>query len=102
MISPGKFGGTDIRRARAALQFYHAHLLDYLLDDGFMRAYHSADVTVSSMRTVHRGYIDVSTMYKPVLQRFDTKRSTKVKYYEKVKLLTSVTIIPANGPRKTV
>ena len=100
-MSPGSVRGTENITAAAARQFYERHEeRDARFTLG--KAYDSICIPIPSMWPIHRGDVDISAVYKPILSRKSTVSFENTFAKDKgLRWLTSVNMIPVIGPRNT-
>lgn len=101
LIRPGRFGGTETRRATAARQFceQESSELPRALSAPPVATHHTIYVAVPAVRPIHGRYVYMGTMHEPILRERDER---EIQHQKASGGRTSVTIMPAIGPRKTV
>src|SRR5882762_3582954 len=97
LMSPGKVSGIVNRSETSALQFCTEGNKD-MQNTSREITHDTVCVPVSAVRTIHRRNIDMSPMDEPILFIL----ADKISCSRVEAMLTSVTMIPAMGPKKTV
>ena len=97
-------GGTETIIAAAARQFCERHTVwDAPSTFGEKRkTYDTICIPVPSVRPIHCGNIDMCAVYEPILGDKAAISSELLDNDKDKPVLTSVTMIPVIGPRKTV
>jgi hypothetical protein len=76
LMSPGNVRGTETIMAAAARQFYERCEGQDTLST-FGKAYDSICIPIPSVGLIHRGNVDMSAVYEPILSGKDTGSSAE-------------------------